>query len=193
MKLYSLSPTPNNRKVEALIKHFDLPVTIHSMGFKDRETSSVDYLRMNPMGKAPLLVDGEFWLWESNAILCYLAATHPETEMLPTDPQSRADCDRWLYWQAFHFFNAIVANKDKSTRADKDVRLNFTVLNNQLQNRDFVRDALSIVDFAIAPYLLGRHGKAIDLSDYGNVAAWLERCAGLKGMAATVFRPPVNP
>ena len=189
MKLYSFSPTPNNRKVEAFIKHFGLPVEIHSMGFRERENKTEAYLRMNPMGKAPLLVDGDFHLWESNAILCYLATLHPETGMLPRDPRSRADCDRWLYWQAFHLINTIIAMRAKSASADQDIALNIGVLDGQLEGREFVLGDLSIVDFAIAPYLLGRHGQAIDYDSFPNVRSWLERCRQLDGMAATVFKP----
>ena len=193
MKLYSFSPTPNNRKVEAFIKHFDLPVEIHSMGFREQENKTEAYLRMNPMGKAPLLVDGDFYLWESNAILCYLATLHPETGMLPDDPKGRADCDRWLYWQAFHLINTIIAVRSKSSHvksaAKKDIDLNIGVLNGQLEGREFVLGDLSIVDFAIAPYLLGRHGQAIDYDSFTNVRAWLDRCNQLDGIVATVFRP----
>ena len=196
MKLYSFSPTPNNRKVEAFIKHFDLPVEIHSMGFREQENRTEAYLRMNPMGKAPLLVDGDFYLWESNAILCYLATLHPATGMLPDDPQGRADCDRWLYWQAFHLINTIIAARAKSkssdskgSSAEKDIELNIGVLNGQLEGREFVLGDLSIVDFAIAPYLLGRHGQAIDYDSFPNVRAWLDRCNQLDGIVATVFRP----
>ncbi len=193
MKLYSFSPTPNNRKVEAFIKHFDLPVEIYSMGFREQENKTEAYLRMNPMGKAPLLVDGDFFLWESNAILCYLATLHPETGMLPVDPRERADCDRWLYWQAFHLINTIIAVRSKSSdvksAAKKDIDLNIGVLNGQLEGREFVLGDLSIVDFAIAPYLLGRHGQAIDYDSFRNVRAWLDRCNQLDGIVATVFRP----
>ncbi len=192
MKLYSFSPTPNNRKVEAFIKHFGLPVEIHSMGFREQENKTEAYLRMNPMGKAPLLVDGDFYLWESNAILCYLARLHPETGMLPADPRARADCDRWLYWQAFHLINTIIAKRAKSPSAEKDIALNIGVLDGQLQGREFVLGDLSIVDFAISPYLLGRHGRAIDYDAFPNVQAWLHRCNQLDGIAATVFRPRRN-
>lgn len=190
MKLWSFSPTPNNRKVEAYIKHFDLPVEIHSMGFRDQENKTPKYLKMNPMGKAPVLEDGDFYLWESNAILCYLAALHPETAMLPTDPKGRADCDRWLYWQAFHLLGTIVAVTEKKKDADKDIALNFGVLNQQLEGREFIRGELSIVDFAIAPYMSGTRAKAIDQSPYPNIQAWVERCSQLKGMVATIFKPP---
>jgi glutathione S-transferase len=189
MKLYSFSPTPNNRKVEAYIKHFDLPVEIHSMGFRDQENKSEAYLKMNPMGKAPVLQDGEFTLWESNAILCYLATLHPETGMLPTDPKGRADCDRWLYWQAFHLLSMIIALNDKKKDAQKDIDLNLGTLNAQLEGRNYIRGELSIVDFAIAPYLSGRRAQAIDQTSFPNVQAWVGRCNELKGMIETVFQP----
>ena len=189
MKLYSFSPTPNNRKVEAYIKHFDLPVEIHSMGFRDQENKSEAYLKMNPMGKAPVLQDGEFTLWESNAILCYLATLHPETGMLPTDPKGRADCDRWLYWQAFHLLSMIIALNDKKKDAQKDIDLNLGTLNAQLEGRNYIRGELSIVDFAIAPYLSGRRAQAIDQTSFPNVQAWVGRCNELKCMIETVFQP----
>jgi len=190
MKLYSFSPTPNNRKVEAYIKHFDLPVEIHSMGFRDQENKTDDYLQMNPMGKAPVLQDGDFSLWESNAILTYLATLHPETGMLPTDAKGRADCDRWLYWQAFHLLGVIIAVSDKKKDAQKDIDLNFGLLNAQLEGREFIRGDLSIVDFAIAPYLSGRRAQAIDQAPFPNIQDWVARCNELKGMVETVYKPP---
>jgi glutathione S-transferase len=193
MKLYSLSPTPNNRKVEAFIKHFDLPVEIHSMGFKEQENKTEAYLKMNPLGKAPVLEDGDFTLWESNAILCYIATLFPETNCLPTDPKGRADVDRWLYWQAFHLINTVIAARDKTANAEKDLTIHLGLLNNQLEGRDYVLADLSIVDFAIAPYLLGRHGQAIDYTNFPNVRTWLDRCNELKGIKETVFKPPGAP
>jgi glutathione S-transferase len=98
MRLYTFTITPNNRKVEAFVRHFDLPVDMHLVSFKDRETQSPAFLALNPMGKVPVLTDGDFSLWESNAILCYLATKFPHTATLPTDARGRADVDRWLNW-----------------------------------------------------------------------------------------------
>jgi len=190
MKLYSFSPTPNNRKVEAFIKHYDLDVEIYSMPFKTKEHKSEGYLKMNPLGKAPVLEDGDFTLWESNAILCYLATVFPETGTLPTDPKGRADCDRWLYWQAFHLINLVIAVRDGTENAKTETELHMGTLNQQLEDGAYVRGELGLVDFAIAPYLLGRHGQAIDYSDYPNVRAWLDRMNDTKGMQETVFKPP---
>jgi len=59
-----------------------------------------EYLRMNPNGKIPVINDDGFVLWESNAIVRYLAATHGGGALWPDDPRPRADADRWMDWQA---------------------------------------------------------------------------------------------
>jgi glutathione S-transferase len=118
MLLHSFFITPNNRKVEVFIKHFDLDVDIHQVNFREQENKTDEFLAMNPMGKVPVLVDGDLNLWESNAILTYLATMFPQTHALPTDPKGRADVDRWLHWQSSHLMPAI--GKLKTGRDDAD-------------------------------------------------------------------------
>jgi glutathione S-transferase len=59
-----------------------------------------EYLRMNPNGKIPVIDDDGFVLWESNAIVRYLAAKHRAQTLWPADLRQRADADRWMDWQA---------------------------------------------------------------------------------------------
>jgi glutathione S-transferase len=59
-----------------------------------------EYLRMNPNGKIPVIDDDGFVLWESNAIVRYLAARHGTGTLSPADLQGRADADRWMDWHA---------------------------------------------------------------------------------------------
>jgi len=185
MKLYSFSLTPNNRKVEAFIRHYDLPVEIHSMPFKDKENQTPAYRAINPLGKAPALVDGDFKLWESNAILTYLATVFPETRALPADPQGRADVDRWLHWQSFHFTHAVIAHKDNPEKAAKDIQPHLDLLEGQLEGREFLCGDLSVADFAIVPYAIARLGKNVDYAGHPNVMAWFDRVTQLKGFVAT--------
>jgi glutathione S-transferase len=192
MKLYSFSLTPNNRKVEAFIKHYDLDVEIHAMNFKDKENQTEAYLKINPLGKAPALVDGDFTLWESNAILTYIATLFPETNCLPTDPQGRADVDRWLHWQSFHFTHAILGHKEDPEKAAKDFKPHLDMLNAQLEGRDFIRGNLCIVDFAIVPYAISKFGQNVDYSGHPNVVAWLDRVSQLKGLVETIYKPPAR-
>ncbi len=63
-------------------------------------TDRPDYLAMNPNGRVPTIDDDGFVLWESNAIVRYLAARHGMGTLCPADPRDRADADRWMTWQS---------------------------------------------------------------------------------------------
>ena len=188
MLLRSFFITPNNRKVEAFIKHFELPVEIKQIDFKHEEHKQPEYLAMNPMGKVPLLIDGDFCLWEGTAILTYLARKFPQTTALPTDTQGRADADRWLHWQSCHLMPTIGALKT-GAETDKDVlKPLFKVLDGQLEGRDFVLGELSVCDFAIAAYTLTKMMRGLDYSDVPHVTAWRERTMNLKGFVETAVK-----
>ena len=190
MLLYTFTITPNNRKVEAFVKHYDLDVDIHHVSFKDRETQSPEYLAINPMGKVPALVDGDFNLWESNAILTYLASTFPETKALPTDIRGRADVDRWLHWQSCHLMAAIGALKASDEKDPDAITPLLKILDTQLEGKDFVLGQLGVTDFAIASYTLTKLGRQLDYSETPNVAAWRDRVANLKGFVETLVKMP---
>lgn len=192
MRLYSFKITPNNRKVEAFIAHFDLPVDIHQVNFKEKETHSDAYYAINPMRKVPALVDGDFTLWESNAILTYLARTFPHTKALPEDIRGRADADRWLHWQSCHLMPMMGAFKT-GAEADRDaIKPLFSVLEGRLQGRDYVLGELSVVDFALGAYLMTKMASQLDYSGHPALATWRSRLVGLKGFAATQVRVPAT-
>ena len=190
MKLHSFFITPNNRKVEAFIKHFDLPVEIHQVSFKDNETKSDEFFAINPMRRVPVLVDDDLKLWESNAILTYLATKFPETNMLPTDMKGRADADRWLHWQSCHLMPAMGALKQADEKDLTTLNPLLDVLEVQLKDKDYVLGELSVVDFAIASYLITKLGRQLDYSNTPNVAAWRDRVLNLKGFVATEYKSP---
>lgn len=190
MRLYTFTITPNNRKVEAFVRHFDLDVEIHHVSFKDRETQGAAYLAINPMGKVPALTDGDFKLWESNAILTYLATKFPETKALPTDPQGRADADRWLHWQSCHLMPAMGALKTADEKDLSTLIPLLKILEQQLEGREYMLGSLTVVDFAIAAYLITKLGRQLDLSGCPNVSAWRDRMSNLKGFVATQLKAP---
>jgi glutathione S-transferase len=190
MRLYTFTITPNNRKVEAFVRHFDLDVDVHHVSFKDKETQSAAYLAINPMGKVPALTDGDFRLWESNAILTYLATKFPQTNALPTDPQGRADADRWLHWQSCHLMPAVAGLKTAEGKEVCAIAPMLQILDAQLEGREYVLGHLTVVDFAIAAYLLTKVGRALDYSQTPNVAAWHARMGKLKGFVETQAKMP---
>lgn len=190
MRLYTFTITPNNRKVEAFVRHFDIAVEIHHVSFKDKETQSPAFLAINPMGKVPALTDGDFNLWESNAILTYLATKFPETRALPTDPRGRADVDRWLHWQSCHFMPVMGALKMSGEKDLSTATPLLEILNQQLEGREYVVGHLTVADFAIAAYLVTKMGRQLDLASCPNVSAWRDRMTNLKGFVATQVKMP---
>lgn len=72
-KLYTHPHSANGRKVLAIINYLKLKPEIIPINVYTGEGQKSDYLKINPFGKIPTLVDGEFILWESNAIMLYIA------------------------------------------------------------------------------------------------------------------------
>ena len=189
MELIAFTITPNNRKVVAFIKHFDLPVEIRQVDFKRQEHKSPEFAALNPMQKVPVLVDGDFVLWESNAILAYLAGTFPETNALPTDLRGRADVDRWLHWQSAHLM-PMMGGVKTGDKTEEDVAPLLRVLNGQLEGRDYITGSLTIADFAVAAYTLTSNADKFDYSDMPDLAAWRSRMSGLPAFEETAFKLP---
>ena len=185
MRLYSFSITPNNRKVEAFVRHFYLPVEIHQVSFKDRETQTPAFLAINPMGKVPALTDGGLSLWESNAILTYLAGRFPETKALPTDLAGRADVDRWLHWQNCHLAPALVGMQTAEGKPVTQLATVCSVLDARLGDQEFLLGSLSVADFALGSYFLTKSARHHDLSPYPRIRAWIGRVEELRGFVQT--------
>ena len=192
MLLYSFTITPNNRKVEAFVRHFDLPIEVFHVNFRKGDTQTDEYLAIHPMRKVPALVDGDLKLWESNAILTYLAAKFPETKALPEGIEARADVDRWLHWQSCHLMPAMGALKvaDKEEKDFESLLPLFDVLEPQLEGKEYILGDLSVCDFALAPYLMTKLGRQLDYSNHPNLLAWRERMEGLKGFVETQVKMP---
>jgi glutathione S-transferase len=90
----------NVQKAVWTARELELPFERIDAGGAFGGNRTPEYLRMNPNGKIPVIDDGGFVLWESNAIVRYLAAKHGAGTLWPTDLRQRADADRWMDWQA---------------------------------------------------------------------------------------------
>ena len=190
MLLHTFTITPNNRKVVAFIKHFDLDVEVHQISFKDSEQKTPEFLAMNPMGRVPVLEDGDFKLPEGNAILTYLAQKFPETHALPTDIQGRANVDRWLHWQSSHLMPTMVALRTGDEQRFGTLEDLTGMLDAQLEGKDYLLGDLSVVDFAIGAFLMTKATRNLDYTALPNLGAWLERLEGMKGFVESEVKGP---
>ena len=96
--LYDLPELPHARKVRLLAAELGIPLDCVRCDPRTGETRTPNYLAKNPNGKVPTLVEDDFVLWESPAILKYLAAKHPERKLAGTDAKQAAQIDQWLFW-----------------------------------------------------------------------------------------------
>ena len=106
MKLLGRLTSINVRKVMWTAALLDLPLDREDWGAGFRSPQEPGYLARNPNGLIPVLVDGDFTLWESNAICRYLATKLKATGLLPAEPQARAKVEQWMDWQAGELNNS---------------------------------------------------------------------------------------
>ncbi|CAA0099509.1 Glutathione S-transferase GstB [BD1-7 clade bacterium] len=98
MKLYTIVGSPNSRKVLAVIDHIGLDVEVEYLDLAAGDTQQPGYMALNPNAMVPTLVDGDLTLWESNAIIQYIADKAGADELYPKDLAQRADIARWQCW-----------------------------------------------------------------------------------------------
>ena len=96
--------TVNCRKVLAGLQLMDIDYEHVEVDYFAGEHRADPYLVLNPMASLPALEDDDFVLWESNAILQYVADKHGRTAFYPTELRVRADINRWLLWEASAWF-----------------------------------------------------------------------------------------
>lgn len=160
------------------------------------------YRAMNPNGLVPTLEEDGFVLWESNAIMRYVASQSPALT-LPADPRERAHVEQWVDWQATSFTPAMrdafwqlfrMAEPDmalvaKSLAASE---IHAGILDAHLSGRDYaVGDAFSIADIALGCAAHRWLNLPADRSERPNLRRWYERIAGRPG-AARVMGAPVG-
>ncbi|WP_165323312.1 glutathione S-transferase family protein [Rhizorhabdus phycosphaerae] len=159
------------------------------------------YLALNPNRLIPTIEDDGFVLWESNAILRYLAARYAPA-LWPADPQARALGDRWMDWQ-FGFADAqrdaflslirrSPAERDQAAieRSAVETGKLMAILDAELARRPWLSgDEFGIGDIPMGVYVHSWFSLPIDRPDRPHVAAWYERLKVRPGYAETVMIP----
>jgi len=198
MKLYWLPLSPNSFTVTAVADYLGVPLEKIAVDVIKGEQKTPEFLKVNPNGKCPTLVDGDFYLWESNAILMYLCSKKPGgSELWPADEKTRIDISRWLIWQQAHwmrgcaslmwervikgFFGAGAPNPEKEKEGEDSVKFHAAVLNQSLEGKNYlVNNKLSIADFAVAaPFPLAKVAR-LPLEGFPNLTRWYQQIAALE-------------
>ena len=103
IELYVFPPSPRAIKVMVVANHLGLDWTRAMLDFRKGDHMSPEYAALNPNCRMPTLKDGDYVLWESNAIMQYLALKKPQSGLLPADEKARLDVTRWQFWDLAHW------------------------------------------------------------------------------------------
>ena len=199
MKLYTNLFSPNARKVHAVAKELGVDLEFQTLDLRAGEQRTPEYLALNPNGKVPTLVDGDTVVWESNAIMCYLAGKG-DTDLWPKSAK-RYDILRWLFWESNHLTNALNrlfgqkffsgGNPDQAIveRANKDFRKYAMILDDNLADKQFVTgDSLTLADFAIGVVFGYEVPLELPMDGLDNVARWYGALASTE--SGKILLPP---
>jgi glutathione S-transferase len=154
-------------------------------------TKTPEYLALNPNGNVPTLQDGDFVLWESNAIVRYLAAEYSGAKgsLWPVDPRTRATADQWMDWtnstfslQYRHVLHGVLRTSPeqqdwpKINRAIEACNTLMTIPEAALRKQPYLSGSeFGIGDIAFGCFAYAWLGMPIDRVDTPNVKAWYER------------------
>lgn len=190
LKLYQSPFSSAAFKARAVLSELGLPCELVDVDARKAEHKTPAFLAMNPNGKIPVLEDDGFHLWESNAIICYLAAKKPEAGLLLTDPRGMAQMHQWLQWHATTlspsttevmletiYAKMMGRQKDEQKYAAglEKVRRDLGVLEKSLAGKEYLCGKLTLADFALSSSLLLRTPMGFDLEAFPNVKAWQGR------------------
>ena len=187
---YDAPVSGNTYKVRLLLKQLSIPHEVVRLDLVGGAVRTAEYRKVNPFGRVPFIVDDGFALGESNAILLYMARG---SKLLPTDAQSQALVQQWMFfeqnqvelaiglprvWKKFgieHHASVFEHYKPRAVAALK-------VLERHLASREWlVGSAYSVADIALCAYTQLAPDAGHDLAAYPAVSAWLSRVRAQPG------------
>jgi glutathione S-transferase len=205
MKLYGFPPSPNTWKVRAVAAHLGIKLDVEFVDLTKPRTA--EYLALNPTGRTPTLLDGDFVLSESNAILQYIAAKTPSS-LWPNDARARADITRWQCWQLAHWgkeacepliFNRLVKkilnlgppDEAAVAKGTDSFHKEAKMLDAHLGKQPYlVGKEITLADFAVAGPLFYIQQGGLPVEPYAKLREWFGRVSALPAWRETAPQQP---
>ncbi|MFM0391929.1 glutathione S-transferase family protein [Paraburkholderia phytofirmans] len=188
IRLYTTLLSGHGHRVKLFLTLLDLRFEVVELDMKAGDNRKPDYLALNPFGQVPTIQDGDITLFDSNAILVYLAKRYGDASWLPEDPLGAAAVQRWLSLAAgqiaygpcaARLVTVFGAPHDHETAKKLAVKL-FDVLDRELADKPFAAgNQVTIADIAAHTYIAHAPEGGVSLDPYPNIRAWLRRVEAL--------------
>ena len=183
--------TVNSRKVLAGLKLAGADYNIKKFDYFEAEQKSPEYMAVNPNAAFPALIDGDFILWESNAILQYAADKVGNTSVYPTDLKTRAVINRWLLWESSSWFGSCyiylvencvkpllggVTDEGILSNEEENFHKLAGILNARLEKSTFLcGEEPTIADVAVAAPMHLHAWAKLPLGNHANLVRWMTK------------------
>jgi len=181
IKLYTAA-TPNGWKISIALEEMGLPYEVRVIDFETQEQKAGWYVKLNPNGRIPTLDDDGFIMFESGAILIYLA--EKTGKFLPRDVHGRSRVLQWLMFQMsgigpmmgqanvfFRYFPEKI--QPVIERYQREVMRLFGVLDRQLASHEYIAGKYSIADMALWPWVSGYEWSGVSVAEFPSLERWL--------------------
>ena len=180
------SNTPNGYKVSIMLEEIKLPYNVIAVDLVKKEQKKAGYLKLNPNGRIPTIVDREnenFVVFESGAILIYLA--EKTGQLLPVNPVKRSKVLQWLMFQMggigpmqgqAHVFYRYAPEKIEYAigRYQRETRRLYEVLDRQLKDNPYLAGEFSIADIACWPWVRIHNWAGVELTGLEHLERWIK-------------------
>lgn len=186
LKVLGRKTSGNVQKVVWLLGELGVSYVREDYGRQFGNTQNAAYLKLNPNGKVPTLVDDDVVVWESNTILRYLSNQHGGA-FYPSDPVARSQVERWMDWQLAALNNPYMAIFRESKKAPeeraaslandaKELDAQLKILDAALARKEWITGAdMSLADICLGPIVDRCINFPVELSSLPNVHAWCKR------------------
>jgi glutathione S-transferase len=178
--------TPNGWKISITLEELGLPYTVHALALSKNEQKAAWYLKINPNGRIPAIVDrdnGDFAVFESGAILIYLA--EKTGRLMPQDVKGRSRVIQWLMFQMggigpmmgqANVFYRYAPEKIPYAieRYQRETRRLLEVLNGQLAGNAYLAGEYSIADIANWSWVRGYEWAGVNIDGLDHLKRWMD-------------------
>lgn len=182
IKIYG-SNQSSAARVYWMCKEANIPYEYVSVDFAAAQHKSPDFLKLNPNGKIPAVVDGDYVIWESSAINVYLASKYAPA-MLGETPEEMGHIAQWSFWNHTELYSTIsplitqkwrgTPDDDSTAKAKTDYPMRLAILNEALEGKDYlVANRFTVVDINLASNISVLPWIEISLENYPNIQRWM--------------------
>jgi glutathione S-transferase len=187
LRVLGRATSGNVQKVVWLLEEMGAPYKREDYGRQFNNTQDAAYLKLNPNGKVPTLVDGDTVVWESNSILRYICNKQGSNGFYPADAAARSQVDRWMDWQLASLNNPYLgifreAKKPAAERAAswaqdaKELKTQLEILAGGLGSQAWIAgEGMTLADICLGPIIHRCFDFPVELPGMANLRVWRDK------------------